>query len=273
MSGAEGLKNTLPFLAISMKQHRFATVACVVVLGAVLARLPANAQTIPGQWTLTAQSGIAQGMQLSLGGRYNPGPAIQNRLTIQGKGVFRHDDTVQLTGWNTTDLNNHSTDADTAVRYRTPIGKLAHGTLTGGGGFEYWYYPSVLGGAQDLALDSYLAWTGGEKVPITISGNGKTILRSRLPYGTMGIFQAQHRQRLPSLPGTGMSLLHGPVYVYNWDLYGRPGHRVLRYSTALQVTCRKWIVEAAYRPQAGLQPRIPDNQFWSVSVIRSFRLW
>jgi hypothetical protein len=210
-------------------------------------------------------------MQLSLGGLFNSGPAQQNRLTVTGSGVLRSRDSLQFYGWSTTDLRQNETDADMGIRYRVPVRRVAGGNLVAGSGVEYWHFPSVLGGARDLALDSYVAWSGGERIPITVSGNGKTILRSRLQHGTMGIFQVQHSQKIAYWGSKLISVNHGPIYVYNWNLYAKPGHRVLRYNAALQVSKGAWAFEALFRPQAGLQPRIPDNRFWSLSIIR--RLW
>ena len=230
-----------------------------------------GAASFRSQWSASLQSGIAQGMQLSLGGLFNPGPAQQNRLTITKTGTFRSRDSLQLYGWNTTDLGQNETDADLGIRYRVPVRRVSGGTLTAGTGVEYWHFPSVLGGQRDLALDTYAGWSGGERIPLTFSANGKTVLRSRLQHGTMGIFQVQHTQRLARWSNKLLAVNHGPIYVYNWNLYGRPGHRVLRYNAALQFSHGAWAFEALVRPQAGLQPRIPDNRFWSFSVIR--RLW
>ena len=230
-----------------------------------------GAANFRAQWSASLQSGIAQGMQLSLGGLFNAGPAQQNRLTITKTGTFRSRDSLQFYGWNTTDLRQNETDADIGVRYRVPVRRMVGGTMSAGTGIEYWHFPSVLGGQRDLALDSYMGWSGGERVPLAFSANGKTLLRSRLPHGTMGIFQAQHTQKLARWSNNLLALNHGPIYVYNWDLYGKGGNRVLRYNAALQLSHGSWALEAMLRPQAGLQPRIPDNRFWSFSIIR--RLW
>lgn len=221
-------------------------------------------------WSASWQSGITQGMQLSLGGLFNRGPAQQNRLTVTKAHWLRTGDSVQFYGWGTTDLRKAYTDFDTGFRYRTPLRRVAYGKLIGGGGLEHWNFPSVLGGTKDLVLDSYLGWSGGEKIPITISGNGKTLLRSDLTRGTFAIFTALHTQRLGKLGESSFSVQHGPAYVYNWNLYGKNGHRVLRYTGTLNINRGRWGAELMLRPQAGLQPRIPDNKYWSVSLIRRF---
>lgn len=230
---------------------------------------PSTSRTV-SKWSAVWQSGISQGMQLSLGSLFNRGPAQQNRLTVTRAHWLRNGDTLQFYGWGTTDLRKAFTDFETGVRYRAPIRKIAHGTLIGGGGLEHWNFPSVLGGTRDLALDSYLGWSGGEKFPITISGNGKTLLRSDLARGSFACFQAMHTQKLGNYKGTRFALQHGPAYVYSWHLYGRDGNRVLRYYGTLNVNRGKWGAEMMFRPQAGLQPRIPDNKYWSFSIIRRF---
>ena len=210
-------------------------------------------------------------MQLSLGALFNEGPAQQNRLTASRPNVLRRGDQISLYGWNTTDLQSAKTDFETGIRYRAPIAKVARGLLVGGGGIEHWNFPSVLGGTKDVALDSYLGWSGGgEKVPITISGNGKTLLRSDLPKGTFACFMAMHTQKLGNVGQTRFAVQHGPAYIYSWGLYGRDGHRVLRYYGTLNVNRGRWAAEVMLRPQFGLQAPIPDNKYWSVALIRRF---
>ena len=220
------------------------------------------------RWSATFQSGISQGMQLSLGSLFNRGPAQQNRLTITRSSLLRSGDAFQIYGWGTTDLRAAYTDFETGLRYRAPLRRIAHGTLLGGGGLEHWNFPSVLGGTRDLVMDSYLGWSGGERFPLTISGNGKTLLRSDLPRGTFACFQALHTQKLGSVKDARFALQHGPSYIYSWGLYGRDGHRVLRYYGTLTMSHGKWGLEAMLRPQAGLQPQIIDNKYWSISIIR-----
>lgn len=241
----------------------------IVALGA-FPRDAAAEEAPAGVWTATFQTGIAQVMQLSLGGTFNRGPAQQNRLTANRSSLFRSADSMQFYGWTTTDLRNASVDFETGIRYRAPVHALAGGTLAAGGGLEHWNFPSVLGGTRDLVLDSYLGWTRTGKSVVTLSANGKTLLLSDLPRGTFVCFQAQHAFKLFRRRGVTLSLQHGPAYIYSWNLYGRPGHRVLRYYATPQLNRGQWTLEWMARPQAGLQPRIPDNRYWSVSLIRRF---
>jgi hypothetical protein len=207
-------------------------------------------------------------MQLSLGGVFGQGPAQQNRLTATRSGIFRANDSLQFYGWTTTDLRAGSTDFETGVRYRAPLRKMAGGVWMAGGGLEHWNFPSVLGGTRDLTLDSYLGWHGGESFPVTFSANGKTLLVSDLRLGTFVCFQAQHLVKLFRAGGVEFRLHHGPAYVYSWDLYGAGGHRVLRYYGTVTAARGRWAVEWMFRPQAGLQPVIPDNRYWAISVQR-----
>lgn len=211
-------------------------------------------------------------MQLSLGGLFGEGPAEQNRLTVTGTSVLRSRDSLQFYGWSTTSVKSVDTDADIGVRYRTPLRRAGPGTLVGGAGLEHWYFPSVLGGTRDLVVDSYLAWAGGETIPLTVSANGKTAVRSDLQTGTFVCLQALHTQKLFRTRGVGFALQHGPAYLYNWDLYSRPGHRALRYYGTVIANRGNWGAEVMLRPQLGLQPRIPDNRYWSVAIIRRFGL-
>jgi hypothetical protein len=221
-------------------------------------------------WNAVWQSGIAQIMQLSLGGTFNEGPAQQNRLVVSRSGVLTDRDNLQMYAWSTTDLRNAATDTDVGIRYRRPVREIAGGRLIAGGGVEHWRFPSVLGGTRDIVADSYLGWTGGESFPFTISANGKTLVRSDLERGTFVCVQATGSHRLAQFGSTRLILQQGPVYVYSWNLYGRNGHRVLRYGVTLQANSDSWMFEAGFRPQAGLQPGIPDNKYWLVSVGRRF---
>lgn len=225
---------------------------------------------LPNRWTATWQSGISQGMQLSLGGYFNRGPAQQNRLTVTRSGLVRTGDSLSFYGWNTTDLRGGFVDFETGVRYRTPLRKVARGTLIGGGGLEHWNFPSVLGGTRDLVVDSYLGWSGGEGVPVAISANGKTLVRSDLPLGTFVCVQALHTQKLWAYKDTRFALQHGPAYVYSYGLYDRNGNRVFRYYGTVTASRGRWAMEVMLRPQLGLQPAIPDTGYWSVSLIRRF---
>lgn len=236
---------------------------------AAAAGLPPTSRSA-SRWSATWQSGVSQGMQLSLGALFNEGPAQQNRLTVTRSGLLRTGDSLQFYGWSTTDLRQAHTDFETGFRYRAPIRRIAYGTLVAGAGLEHWNFPSVLGGTRDLTLDSFLGWSGGEKVPISLSANGKTLLRSDLPRGTFVCVQALHTQKLGAFRGNGFALQHGPAYVYSYGLYGRDGQRVLRYYGTATVSRGRWAIEAMFRPQLGLQPGIPDNKYWSVGILRHF---
>ena len=79
--------------------------------------------------------------------------------------------------------------------------------------------------------------------------------------------QAQHPLR--NWECGRLSLQHGPLYTQGWNLYGKNGPRVIRYSAAMAWSTDAWSIEAGLRPQAGLAPHVPDYMYWSVGV--SFR--
>ena len=209
-------------------------------------------------------------MQLSLGGLIGEGPAQQNRVTASRGSVLRSRDSLQVYGWWTSSLRTANTDAELGIRYRTPLRRIAGGSLIGGGGLEHWYFPSVLTGTRDIAVDSYIGWTGVESQPVTISANAKTVLNSDLQKGSLVCLQASHTKTLLRSGKMQLALQHGPAYVYSSNLYGRNGHRVARYYGTLLVSTGAWTFEAMLRPQLGLQPGIPDNRYWSVALIRRF---
>lgn len=77
----------------------------------------------------------------------------------------------------------------------------------------------MLGGNRDLVLDSYLGWSGGETLPVTLSANAKTLLLSNLPRGTFVYLQALHTRELLRRGAVRVSAAHGPAYVYSCGLY------------------------------------------------------
>lgn len=237
---------------------------------AAAAAAVAAAQT--ARWSATMQSGLADAMQLSLGGSFGDGPAFQNRVTITRTGLSHSRDSLQFYGWTTTDLRSGALDTDVGIRYRVPVRRFRRTNLVAGAGLEHWNFPSVLGGTRDIVLDTYASWAGGERMPWSVSANGKTLLRSDLPRGTFLCVQANYTNRLLKLGSRSLIVQHGPVYVYSWGLYGRSGHRVLRYAAAVQFGDNKWGAEFLMRPQIGLQPGIPDGRYWTAGLVRRFSL-
>jgi hypothetical protein len=65
-----------------------------------------------------------------------------------------------------------------------------------------------------------------------------------------------------------LSLREGPAYSYSWGFYGINGSRVLRYGGSLIARWKGNAIEAGYRKQFGLQDRMPNNGYWSFSVMR-----
>jgi predicted secreted protein len=239
--------------------------------GPVVLKETAPTSSQPRSVTLSLQSGFAETFQLTLGGMFGAGPAWQNRVTFTLNNATSPADAIVLTGWQTHDTPTHANDWLAGIAYRRKVVNRRQNALTLTGGFQKWRFPSVKSGANDwLAAYNALYQTRLGAVPITVSSDAWTILYSPLPGGSLINTQASAIHPLVKSDKWSLSLKHGPSHTYSWNFYGTQGHRVLRYSAGLVASTRATVVEAGYRKQWALQPRIPENNFWSVCVTHSF---
>jgi len=223
------------------------------------------------KWTVTLQTGLAETFQLTLGGVFGDGPAWQNRVTFTRSHVFREGDSVAISGFQTHNTPNHNNDWTAGVAYRTRLVNKRGHLLYAGGGLERWRFPGVLCGAQDWILASNATYaTKWKRVPVTVQSNAWTVLHSPLPHGSLLYTTAWFDHGLLDNERVKVVLRHGPQHTYSWNFYGTNGHRVVRYAGALVVTHGRNTYEAGYRPQYGLQQRIPHNRYWHVMVSRTF---
>ncbi|MBK7928295.1 MAG: hypothetical protein IPJ98_12615 [Bryobacterales bacterium] len=221
--------------------------------------------------SVNLQSGFAETFQLTLGGVFGAGPAWQNRATISVGNLFRKGDAASLSGFATLDTAGHHPDWLASVSYKTRLLTRGNQQLTGAFSFERWRFPSVLSGAQDWLLGyagTYTARPG--RIPITVQSNAWTLLHSSLRKGSLVHTQVWASHPLYGSDWLNVTLRHGPQHTYSWNFYGTHGHRVVRYAGALVLTHGKMSFEAGYRPQYGLQQRIPDNRFWSLMLSQTF---
>lgn len=230
------------------------------------------ASTRPARsWTTVIQTGFADTFQLTLGGMFGKGPAFQNKASVILNNPFRGGDSITVSGTDTFDTPGHSNDWMAGVVYRARVyGRRGH-YLTLGGGVERWRFPSVLKGTQDW-LTTYNATyvTKVKTVPVTVQSNSWTLLDSSLPKGSLVHTQVWMDHPLVNRDAIQLLLRHGPQHTYSWNFYGTNGNRVVRYAGALVLSWRHHSLEAGYRQQLGLQPRIPDNRYWYVMVSRVF---
>ncbi len=221
--------------------------------------------------SLTVQSGFADTFQLTLGGTFGDGPAWQNRVAVSAGNIARPGDSVLLSGFATVDTPRRHTDWMASIAYRTRLFNRGGRQLYGAASFERWRLPSVLTGAQDW-IAGYGANYAGQtlKLPVTVQTNLWPALHPSLPKGTLLHTQVWVGHPLLKSEILNVTLRHGPQHTYSWNFYGTHGHRIVRYAGALVFTHGATSVEAGYRQQAGLQPRIPDNRLWSVMLSRTF---
>lgn len=226
---------------------------------------------LPGRWSVTLQTGFAETFQLTLGGVFGDGPAWQNRVTLTRTNVLRDGDSVSLSGFQTHNTPNHNNDWIAGLGYRTRLLSRRGHLLYAGGGLERWRFPGVLCGPQDWVFASHMTYaTRLKRVPVTLQSNAWTLLHSPLPKGSLLHTTAWFDHGLMDNDRVKIVLRHGPQHTYAWNFYGTQGHRVLRYAAALVVSHGPTAVEVGYRPQYGLQQRIPHNRFWHVMVSRTF---
>lgn len=221
--------------------------------------------------SVTLQSGFAETFQLTLGGVFGAGPAWQNRATLSVGNLFRKGDSAALSGFATLDTAGHHPDWLASVSYKTRLLTRANQQFTGALSLERWRFPSVLSGAQDWLLGYAATYSARPmRIPITVQSNAWTLLHSSLPKGSLLHTQVWASHSLYGSDWLNVTLRHGPQHTYSWNFYGTDGHRVLRYAGSLVLTHGGTSLEAGYRPQYGLQQRIPDNRFWSLMLSQTF---
>ena len=223
------------------------------------------------RWNVTLQTGLAETFQLTLGGIFGAGPAWQNKATLSLNSVAAKGDSVSVSGWLTRDLDRSRHDWIGALTYRHRPLRRGRQSLQFGSSLERWMFPSVLTGARD--------WIGGlhgtystraGAVPFQIQSTVYNTLSSPLRNGTLMYTQVWFDHALLRTEPVRLTLRHGPQHTYSWNFYGTNGHRVVRYAGALVMNAAGSTFELGYRPQYGLQRRIPDNRYWYVQMSRTF---
>lgn len=222
-------------------------------------------------WTASLQAGYTNTYQMTLGGLFGEGPYFQNRATAGVNNLFRSGDSLSVFGTSSTDVPNGVPDWQAGILYRTVVLNKPRHTLALGGGVQRWLLPNVKTGAQDWLAAGSLAYnTSVKKVPLTVTQDSWSLLRSTLPTGSVLYTQVYSQHTL--LHGEHFRLLarQGPAHTYSWGFYGANGHRVLRYSATLVAMWKNTTLEAGCRQQYGLEDGIRNNRFWSVLVTRQF---
>jgi hypothetical protein len=220
-------------------------------------------------WSATLQTGFAPTFQMTLGGMFGDGPDWQNKVVVNLHNALRDGDSVSVFGWNTLDMRVPRRNWQSGLLYKTRVLQNRRHTLTLGGGVERWLLPSVKSGARDWLASGYLSYGSSVKgVPILVTQDSWSLLRSTLPTGTVLFTQIQTQRPLYKGEHAQVALRHGAQHTYSWGFYGTQGNRVVRYGASLALTWKSTVFEGGYRQQFGLQDGIRYNRFWSFSITR-----
>ncbi|MBL0159630.1 MAG: hypothetical protein IPP47_21375, partial [Bryobacterales bacterium] len=256
----------------SGQSRRPQTAALIIPLLLSLCALPLAAQTdgaakLPVRWATSLQSGLAETFQLTLGGTFGAGPAWQNRVQTGLSNLAVNGDSLFVFGTDTTDLRTAANDWQVGIGYKRPLFTTRRLSLLGGAGFQHWRLPSVKTGANDwLTHESLTLLSRLGSLPITVTSDSWSLLKSPLPTGTVLHTQVWLQHRLLKREAFEISFRHGPAHTYSWGFYGAQGNRVIRYQTMLGLAWKGATLEGGYRQQFGLQPGIPDNSYWQFAV-------
>jgi hypothetical protein len=220
-------------------------------------------------WTASLQAGFSSTFQLMLGGTFGEGPDIHDKLAFSAANLSRRGDSLTLYGWSTADVQSLQPNWQAGLSYKVPVFERARQKLMLGGGAQRWLFPSVKTGAKDWLVTGNLTYsTSWKRVPIVVTEDSYTLLKSTLPTGSLLYSQIYSEHALFRRGGVRIMLREGPQYTYSWGFYGARGNRVLRYTGCLLLSWKSNTLETSYRQQFGLQDGIPYNRYWSVSLTR-----
>ena len=221
-------------------------------------------------WLTSAQTGMSDTFQLTLGGMFGNGPAWQNKLTASVSNVFRGGDAVYVYGWNSLDTRGLDNSWQAGAGYKCQVLKTERHTLTLGSGVQRWLFPTVKTGANDWLIPGSLAYqTRLGKVPIAVTQDSWTLLSSPLTKGSLLHTQVWLQHGVYRNKRLAVTFKHGPAHTYSWNFYGTNGNRVLRYQTMLAIAWKNTQIEGGLRKQWGLQNGIQDNRYWQFAITRT----
>lgn len=254
-----------------------------LIPAALLALIPALAcgQTItketaaisqpPTRWVTSIQTGFNDCFQLTLGGMFGEGPAWQTKVTTGLTNTFRSGDSLFVYGWDTHDTRSHVNDYQAGIGYKAPVWKHGRQFLSLGTGFQHWRFPSVKTGTHDWLIPGNLLYTTkAGKLPVIVTSDSWTLLKSPLPKGSLLHTQAWLQHSILKHDAVQVLFRHGPAHTWSWNFYGTNGNRVIRYQTMVVIQWKDTALEGGWRKQWGQQPGIQDNQYWQFALTRTF---
>jgi hypothetical protein len=222
-------------------------------------------------WTVSLTGGYANTFQLIPGDTFGEGPDFQDKLTAGVNNAFMRGDSVSLFGLSTTDFPSSTPNWQAGLLYKAPLLRRKNHTLSLTGGGQRWILPLVGPGTKDWFVTGNLTYgTSIRKIPVFVSEDSYSLVKSNLPTGNALYSQIYTQQRLFHGHGLQLALREGPAYSYSWGLYGCSGNRVLRYGGTLVTSWKGNTLEAGLRKQWGLQEGIPNNRYWSLLLTRQF---
>jgi len=252
----------------------------IMVLSVFFSSSFALAQAIPSKsveskdplaWSVNLTGGFSSTFQMVLGSTFGPGHDFQDKMTAGVSNVFLKGDSISTFGWSTTDLSIVVPDWQAGLLYQVPIVRRKNQNLTLTVGGQRWLLPLVKTGSKDwLATGNLTYGTSVKRVPVFVSEDSYSLLKSNLTKGSAVYSQVYTQNRLLHRNGFNLALREGPAYTYSWEFYGCNGNRVFRYGGSLISTWKGTSFEAMYRRQVALQDKIPDNGYWSFLISRQF---
>jgi hypothetical protein len=222
-------------------------------------------------WSITATGGFTSTFQMVLGSTFGPGNDLQDKLTAGIGNAFVKHDNLSVFGWSTIDLSIIVPNWQAGVLYKAPLLYRRNQSLFLTGGVQRWLLPLVKTGSRDwLATGNLTYATAVKRIPVFVSEDSYSLLKSNLPTGS-GLYSQIYTQHvLLNRHGVNLTLREGPAYTYSWGFYGCNGNRVFRYGASLLTSWKGTTLEAMYRKQIGLQDNIPHNDYWSFLFSRQF---
>ncbi len=256
-----------------MMFNRFVWPVLILEASAVAGGPPAagaiEANSQAPSWTVSLQAGYTNTYQMLLGGFFGEGPYLQGRLTVSANNLLGKGDTLSLFGWSATDLPNRAVDWQTGLGYKRRLFRRHGQTLSLAGGAQRWILPNVKTGAQDWLLAGTLGYTTSfKRLPITVTEDSLSLLRSTLPTGSLLSSQIQTQHTLLKHEGLKLFLRHGVSHTYSWNFYGANGNRVVRYGASAVVAWKETSLEFGCRQQFALQDKIRYNRYWTFLLTR-----
>lgn len=223
----------------------------------------------PRVLTMNLTAGFTSIFQMPLGGSFGEGPDLMDTLTASLKNAFRNDDSLNVFGWNSTDLPSSTPDWQAGLNYETRILRHGRHSLTLTAGIQRWLLPNVVTGAKDWLFAGNMTYaTSVKKVPVFITENAWSLLKSTLPTGSAIYTQVQTQHRLLRRHDFELSLRQGPAHSYSWGFYGLQGNCAFHYGGSLVATWKGIELSGGYRQQFGLQDAVPNAHYWEFLLSR-----